>query len=158
MRIQLQGWTLKGNLVTFKRFCVDCCVTIPIPADQLTDDIKLDSVVVAKELVKQLYRTVNIHTLSGIDFYREYSDLKKRKPDGNCVAIIKDNICPDGSIEAIGAVFDHANSVCAGTAVSPAYLKTRCVKILESEARDIHPALFDYLDDDSFCSEESDVL
>lgn len=54
--------------------------------------------------------------------------------------------CPDGSFEAVGALFDHADSAVATTSVSLSYLRQKCKRISEAKARIIHPRLFDFLD------------
>lgn len=48
--------------------------------------------------------------------------------------------------EAIAALFDHANSHVATTAVDPRWLRERCTRIDEATARKLHPALFEVLD------------
>ena len=48
--------------------------------------------------------------------------------------------------ESLSALFDYADSPVAYSAVSVSYLKTRCRRVSESTAREIHPALFSRLD------------
>ena len=50
------------------------------------------------------------------------------------------------SIEGAGAVFFEPDSPVCGCSISLEYLQTRCKRISESKAREIHPRLFDYLD------------
>lgn len=48
--------------------------------------------------------------------------------------------------EGAGAVFFEPDSPVCGCSISLEYLQTRCKRISESKAREIHPRLFDYLD------------
>lgn len=88
--------------------------------------------------------------IEGVRFYLE--------PSGdNAVAIEVDQfhmeyaMCEDGKerlvkmYDGYGAVFYRANSPVASTGVSSDYLRD-CKPISEDRARDVHPALFDYLD------------
>lgn len=79
----------------------------------------------------------------GYQLEPEYPDLEfYREPFGtNVIAVSKELVTPSGNYEAIGAVFSHDNSPCAGTAVSPEYLE-KCTRITEAEARINHPELF----------------
>lgn len=92
-------------------------------------------------------------------FYLEFKDAKsKRKAtrlnpcnhSGNVIATIPVNgyWVRDGQImnDAIGALQDMPNSVCCGTSCSYGYLRERCIRISEKQARDIHPNLFNYLE------------
>lgn len=87
--------------------------------------------------------------MQGIRFYLEHEnsfDKRTGKHNGNVVAVIPELVNTSGSIEAVGAVDFHPNSQVAGTAVSREYLQKRCKRIAEAKAREIHPALFTYLD------------
>jgi hypothetical protein len=44
------------------------------------------------------------------------------------------------------AIFDWPNSPVAGTGVSLDYLRQKCKRISEAQARTIHPVLFEWLD------------
>lgn len=92
--------------------------------------------------------------MKGYRFYEEYSDKRKGISSGNVVAIIPENRWTirhhDGSVDviyhAIGAVYFHSNSDVCGTSATQGYLSEGCKRISESKARQIHPALFQYLD------------
>ena len=87
--------------------------------------------------------------MQGIRFYLEHDSpahKRRREHNGNVIAIAPANRCPDGSVEAIGAVYFYPNSPVASTAAGWDYLRTRCKRIAEREARQIHPALFERLD------------
>jgi hypothetical protein len=81
-----------------------------------------------------------------ITFYREFQNRSKTKPTGNVLAVIRENRCPDGSMEAMGALFDRANSPVVTTAASGDYLREKCKRVSEAKARQVHPALFERLD------------
>lgn len=87
--------------------------------------------------------------MTGVKFYLE--------PKGeNVVAVEVDQFhfeyatCEDGKqrlvkiYDGYGAVFYRANSPVASTGVSSDYLKD-CKPISELHAREVHPALFDFL-------------
>lgn len=86
--------------------------------------------------------------MKGLRFYQEFTDRRKRIPNGNVIAVSteREHRCPDGSMEAIGAVFYYANSPVATTAASNDYLRKQCKRIPETKARTIHPRLFERLD------------
>ena len=50
--------------------------------------------------------------------------------------------------DCIGAVYFERNSPVASTSCSDGYLRLKCKRISESQAREIHPNLFTYLDYD----------
>lgn len=82
-----------------------------------------------------------------VTFYQEFENKSKTQPSGNVLAVSRNGArCPDGSFEAVGALFDHCNSAVATTSVSPAYLREKCKRISEVKARGIHPRLFNFLD------------
>ena len=96
--------------------------------------------------------------MKGLKFYLEYPTIKDKRAatrknvgnhSGNCIAIIENTyrVC-NGSIveDAIGAVFFTRNSAVGLTAVSDEYKIQNCKRISEKQAREIHPALFEYLD------------
>jgi hypothetical protein len=88
--------------------------------------------------------------MNGVRFYREFSDKSKRKPGGTVVAalVLNGSYWSSGTIcyEALAAVFDRPNSPVAGTGVSLDYLRQKCKRIGEAQARTIHPVLFERLD------------
>ena len=88
--------------------------------------------------------------MNGIRFYLEYQDKSKRQPGGTVVAalVLNGTYWSSGRCcyEAVAALFDWPNSPVAGTGVARDYLRLRCKRISESNARSIHPALFERLD------------
>ena len=97
--------------------------------------------------------------MKGFRFFLEYptsQDKNKatRKELGNhkgtCIAVNTYDECFVSSgqwcYDAIGAVQDIPNSPCCSTAASWIYLNSKCKRISEKEARRIHPALFEYLE------------
>ena len=88
--------------------------------------------------------------MNGIRFYQEFTNKSKRQPAGTVVAALVCNgrFWSTGKVcyEALGGLFDHPNSVVCGGAVSLDYLHDKCKRISEGRARDIHPALFERLD------------
>lgn len=49
-------------------------------------------------------------------------------------------------VDAIGSLFDHPNSAVCGTVCTWGYLREKCKRISETQAREVHPELFRYLD------------
>jgi len=88
--------------------------------------------------------------MNGVCFYQEFSDKSKRKPGGTVVAalVLNGRYWSSGTIcyETLAAVFDWPNSPVAGTGVSLDYLRQKCKRINEAQARTIHPVLFERLD------------
>jgi len=88
--------------------------------------------------------------MTGIRFYEEFRDKSKRQPGGNVVAalVLNGGYWSGGTwcYEAIAALFDQPNSPVAGTGVARDYLRHKCKRISEAQARTIHPALFERLD------------
>lgn len=91
--------------------------------------------------------------MKGYRFYEEYdSSYKKRKriSSGNVLALdIPVAGWFDGRryvMSCTAAVFSHPNSGIAGTAVSRDVLRLNYRRITEKRAREIHPAMFDFLD------------
>lgn len=65
-----------------------------------------------------------------------------------CMAVSDESFISDGQVcyECAGALIaDNDQAVC-GSSTSRDYLRKRCVRISESLARKLHPALFRYLD------------
>jgi hypothetical protein len=88
--------------------------------------------------------------MNGIRFYQEFSDKSKRKPGGTVVAalVLNGRHWSGGTIcyEALAGLFDWPNSPVAGTGVSLDYLRQKCKRISEAQARTIHPVLFERID------------
>ena len=89
--------------------------------------------------------------MNGIRFYQEFKDKSKRRSSGTVVAVLALNgsywssrtLC----YEAIVGLFDQPNSAVAGSAVSLDYLHENCKRVSEAQARTIHAALFERLDE-----------
>ena len=88
--------------------------------------------------------------MNGIRLYLEFTDKSKRQPGGTVVAalVLNGSYCSSGRIcyEALAALFDWPNAPVAGTGVACDYLRQKCQRISEANARIIHPALFERLD------------
>jgi hypothetical protein len=89
--------------------------------------------------------------MNGIRFYLDFETPRRKRRgehEGNVTAVFvgREHRCPDGSQEAIGAVYYWPNSAVASTAVSRSWLTVCAKRISEARAREIHPALFDRLD------------
>jgi hypothetical protein len=98
--------------------------------------------------------------MKDIRFYLEYSTKADRRQatrkalgnhDGNVFAARADcgSFLSDGEacIEGLGAVYYRPNSPVASTSASLDHLSTRCLRISEAQAREIHPELFKRLDE-----------
>jgi hypothetical protein len=89
-----------------------------------------------------------------VRFYEEFTDSSKTVSEGNVVAVLDPTQYrverfghgTETLYDAAGAVFKYANSPVAGTSVAASYLRERCKKIGEARAREIHPALFEWLE------------
>jgi hypothetical protein len=94
-------------------------------------------------------------------FYLEYKDAKEKRKgtrknlgnhSGNCIAIPLENGRPYyyGNkfefMDAFGGVLDYPNSDVCNTGCYCEYLRERCKRISEAQARQIHPKLFNYLE------------
>jgi hypothetical protein len=97
--------------------------------------------------------------MNGIHFYQEFRDESKGVSAGTVVAALVCNgpFWSSGKIcfEAVVGLFDHANSVVCGGSVSLDYLREKCRRIGETQARAIHPALFERLDQPEHDQEKS---
>ena len=89
--------------------------------------------------------------MKGVRFYQDHNGQgikmhgwKKLFPKGfNGLAVLYENRCPDGSLEAMGAVMAGAGDGAYGsTSVAPSYLDKNCRRIGEKEARKLFPNLF----------------
>jgi hypothetical protein len=88
-----------------------------------------------------------------VRFYHEFSDRRKTKSTGNVFAAFVGNgvhvsnglLCYEG----LGALFAQPNSPVAGTSASLDFIRETCKRVSEAKARQIHPALFERLDQES---------
>jgi len=95
--------------------------------------------------------------MKGYIFYLEFPTAQaKRKAtrknlvghSGNCIAVTSDNnerweqYKMNRGYPAIAAVQEIPNSPCCFDSVNSNYLKERCKRISEAQAREIHPNLF----------------
>lgn len=98
--------------------------------------------------------------MKGYKFFLEFPDNKtKRKSgrgnighSGNCIALATDpefTYVRNGGImqEGLSAIFYTRNSPVNWGSVSWDYLRENCKRISEAKAREIHPELFNRLDD-----------
>jgi hypothetical protein len=99
--------------------------------------------------------------MKGIRFYLEYTtpadkNRATRKEPGNhegnvFAAFVENGVFYGGDTwaqyEGLGAVYFHPNSAVASTSAPLSYLSTYCLRISECQAREIHPRLFEWLDD-----------
>ncbi len=88
--------------------------------------------------------------MKGVRFYLEFRDKSKRQSSGTVVAalVLNGSYRSSGRVcyEAIAGLFDQANAPVAGTGVALDYLRQKCKRISEAQARITHPALFERLD------------
>jgi len=92
-------------------------------------------------------------------FYVEYDSTKEKRKatrknlgnhTGNCLAILLDGNKPlyhnnSTTIDCISGVSFIRNSNCCFSGCSTAYLHNNCKRISEKQAKEIHPKLFNYL-------------
>ena len=87
--------------------------------------------------------------MKGIRFYLEFADTSKRQCVGTVVAalVLNGAYWSSGVLcyEALAGLFEQPNSPVAGTGVALDYLRRKCQRISEANARTIHPALFERL-------------
>ena len=92
--------------------------------------------------------------MKGIRFYAEYDSPQAKRagnPDPkNVVAVLLDNdnhpICGPGGCECLSALLHEADSPVCGSSVSRAYLIDNCKLVSEEVAREIHPKMFERID------------
>ena len=98
--------------------------------------------------------------MRGYRFYLEHDspqDKRKGKHNGNVFAAYLGRtkgtagngifFSQNGAMcEGTGAVYFEPNSPVCGCSASLDWLRTNCKRILEANARRIHPRLFEYLD------------
>jgi hypothetical protein len=90
--------------------------------------------------------------MKGIRFYKELKNKNRKSEEslGTVVAVFyESHWISNGKIlfDAIGGVFSQANSPVTSIGVAQLYLTENCRRISEKRAREVHPALFEYLDD-----------
>lgn len=86
-----------------------------------------------------------------VRFYQEFTDRRRKTASGNVLAVLHGNgFYPDSegrpTYEAVVALYDYPNSPVVSGSVRMQYLRTRCKRITEAEARLIHPQLFVVVD------------
>lgn len=92
--------------------------------------------------------------MKGYRFYEEFdSSYKKRRRQGsgNVLALDVDRhgrpyYGYQGLLECTAALFSHSNSGVCGTQVSREVLRRNYRRVPEKRAREIHPAMFAFLD------------
>lgn len=96
--------------------------------------------------------------MNGVKFFLEYENKSEKNKgtrknpgnhSGNVVAVLDDTLkrWNDGySYDGFGGIYYTRNSPVASTSVSPDYLREKCKRISEKQAREIHPNLFGFLD------------
>ena len=89
--------------------------------------------------------------MKGVRFYQDengcgikFRGWKKSFPNGfNGLAVLHENRCHDGSVEAVAALeTGKGDGVYCSTAVAYEYLEKNCRRISEKEARELFPNLF----------------
>lgn len=94
--------------------------------------------------------------MQGYRFYLEHAsrkDKRKNNHNGNVIALdIENGYWIDSRKqcmrECVSAVYFYPNSPVCGSNCSMEYIQDNCKRISESKARDIHPLLFSYLDNE----------
>ena len=90
--------------------------------------------------------------MDGYQFFEEYRDDARRESAGNVIAV---NMADGSFIQEGGICFkavcpapDHRepNSPVIMALFNVEYLGSRCTPVDEKRARDLHPALFEYLE------------
>ena len=88
-------------------------------------------------------------------FYLEYPNKTENhkatrknlgKHEGNVLALFFENYSPFGTYDCLSATFFYPNSPVSSGGVNREYLTDNCKRISEKQARKIHPALFERLD------------
>jgi hypothetical protein len=106
----------------------------------------------------------------GVRFYLDYGSKKKKRKGQHTGNVIAAHVTTGGrgfshvgtlrnawtkkayySVECVSALFDEPNSAVCSSSVSEGYLRESCKFISEARAREIHPTLFEYLDE---CEQE----
>lgn len=93
--------------------------------------------------------------MKGYRFYEEFHNKRRGVSMGTVIAVVlgEDNrpfyhyyTSQGATFDAVAGVFDTPNSPVCGTTTTDGYLREDCKRISEARAREIHPALFEYLD------------
>ena len=95
--------------------------------------------------------------MKGYRFYEELENKgrKGERSAGNVVALILEQderghwwpiYMPTFAVECICGLFAEPNSPVCGGQTARSYLWDKCRRVSEKRAREIHPALFEYLD------------
>lgn len=97
--------------------------------------------------------------MKDVRFYLEYPSKREKNKatrkqlgnhSGNCLAVFYRDYFFDSNnqcvLSAVGAVQDIKNNPCCFTSASPEYVSDNCKRISEAQAREIHPNLFQYLE------------
>lgn len=104
--------------------------------------------------------------MKGYRFYADYSSKAHKRADTTPRHVRKDGPTPKpasnvvavylgddgrelyngGGYDCATGIFDTPDSPVATSGVSPGYLRERCRRISEAEARRIHPRMFEYLE------------
>ena len=95
--------------------------------------------------------------MKGIRFYLEYPNKREKKRatvknpgnhSGNCIAVLLGNehlLSDNQRQEAIASVYPCANSAVCFSSVHWDYLRENCKRIPERMAKEIHPNLYNYI-------------
>jgi hypothetical protein len=97
--------------------------------------------------------------MKGVRFYLEFPDKKTKKQSGknnnghsgNVTAVFFENYQISANkilFDIVGSVFFQKNSPVCSSTCSEKWLYENCKRISEKLAREIHPQLFLYLDDE----------
>jgi hypothetical protein len=92
--------------------------------------------------------------VKGYRFYEEFTNTRKRVSVGNVVALELDDAGNpfthwDGSKYVMSAIVgggNGPNTWPTSGAVSPEHLRKRCKRVSARRAREVHPAIFDWVD------------
>ena len=95
--------------------------------------------------------------MKGYRFYLEYQDAKAKREgrdSGNVIALFLDKhnrAIVNRSVhcyEGYASVMDRPNSEVNVTTIDPEYLREKCKRISEANAKQIHPKLFTRIEED----------
>lgn len=88
--------------------------------------------------------------MKGVRFYEEFSSKRRGISEGNCIAVLAANgyqvVDGDRIYDAIVAPFGRPNCSPSSGSVASGYLRKKCKRVTEAQARKIHPRLFQLLD------------
>lgn len=92
--------------------------------------------------------------MKGVRFYEEFTDSARKASAGTVVAVetayrrranVGDHY--ETVYDGVAAVFVRPNSPVATTGVAQSYLRESCRQVSESRAREVHPRLFEFLEE-----------